>query len=635
MKRRIALLLVLVLALSFVLASCGKCETHTDADIDEVCDVCGEAVPFTPTYLGFEGYYNTAYESDEKAALATVAKVDGLTGLSYSYSKSNGNLAVFEDTSAEAGEKKLAILNLDTGAVVYSLTQEKTEGEDAVKSEKTASVVSCGGNYFIRETYRSWNNPYYTKYEYTLYTALGVEIDSVVDSYNAPKDLKGDFMSFNGKIYLVEDDVATKKFDSDFIEIPDYDVKTDKFYYDVDGDTAYIFDQNFALVDVYETPYNADNSDVYVLADGNLFVQNRYILPEDAADFDYKVDAYNELGEAYTYKYNIETLIYNVETKATVEYNVNYVIGDGLINKLNEQFNEMFVADKLDNVAVIYEIVDGEIDYNEEKTVNIRTSDLKILGYLAQEIPEQSSIAMLFDDNRFIVRDKYGKSYLINEKAEVLGEVTDAYVAGDYANGYEVDAPESTFVTGKVVSDNYSSYFMPIKIYDSSLNLVYDEATMAKYDNYRGIVFTYMYQVKNAETDLYETKTEYYYMNASYKMTKLDITAAEASTIISGQNYFAYLDTVVENEGTENQKTVKSWVVCNNEGTEIYKLNIAATETGAVDAETGKVTTSSVVTGISSLDNGSIVINVTTTVKTEKTGADTKYEYVYDRYLAK
>ena len=212
MKKRIALLLVLVLALTFVLASCGtkECEVHTDADINEICDVCEAAVPFTPTYLGFEGYYNTAYESEEKAALTAAAKVAELEGLTYYSEYSNGNLAYFANTSAKAGDKKLAILNLDTGAVVYSLTQEKTEGETVDKFVTSASVVSCGDSYFIKETYRNWNNPYYTKYEYTLYTALGVEIDSVVDDYNSPTALNGDFMSFNGKMYLVEDDVATK-----------------------------------------------------------------------------------------------------------------------------------------------------------------------------------------------------------------------------------------------------------------------------------------------------------------------------------------------------------------------------------------------------------------------------------------
>ena len=613
MKRRIALLLVLVLALSFVLASCGKCETHVDADINEVCDVCGEAVPFTPTYLGFEGYYNTAYESDEKAALAVAAKVDALAGLAYS--NGQGNLAIFENPLAEAGKTKLAVLNLDTGAVVYSLTQEKTEGENAVDSRTTATIVPCGGNYFIMETYDSNSNPYYDKQEYTLYTALGVEIASVFDTYESPNYVAKDFFSFGGVVYSIEDDVVTKKFDKDFIRIPQYDAKTDKFYYDVDGDTAYIFDQNFALVDVYETPYNADNSDVYVLADGNLFVQNRYILPEDAADFDYKVDAYNELGEAYTYKYNIETLVYNVETKATVEYNVNYVIGDGLINKLNEQFNEIFVADKLDNVAVIYEIVDGEIDYNEEKTVNIRTSDLKILGYLAQEIPEQDSIAMLFDDNRFIVRDKYGKSYLINEKAEVLGEVTNA------SRGEK----ECTFVDGT-------------KVYDSSLNLIVDKASYgAKYTRYNGsMVYTYKYQVYVIEDERYETRTEYYYKNADQKMVKIELDEYDTiSSSLCGNSYYTYTDVVVENKGTENEKRSSFTVVVNNEGTEVYRLDRKTNVTGAVDQETGKVTTSSYVADIDTLPNGSIVIYVVTTVETEKTGSDFKIETLYDCYLAK
>ena len=608
MKKRIALLLVLVLALTFVLASCGKCKEHVDADIDEICDVCGEAVPFTPTYLGFEGYYNTAYESDEKAALATAAKIDALSEMSYV--SGQGNLAIFRNVNAEEGEKKLAILNLDTGAVVYSLNQEKTEGEDAGKYLTTAEIVSCGESYFIRETYKNSNNPYYTKYEYTLYTALGVEIASVLDSSVYPQYVAKDFFSFNGAVYFIEDDVVTKKFDNDFIQIPYYDAKTDKYYYDVQGYTAYIFDQNFKLVDTYKAPYNAENSSIYVLADGNLLIQNQYILPEDAAEFDYKVVAYNEIDEAYTYKYDIETLIYNVETKETVEYNVNYVFY-GLMNKLNEEFNEVFVADKLDNVAAVYEIVNGEIDFNAYKTANIRTSDLKILGYLAEEIPEQSGIAQLIDDNRFVVRDRSGKQYIIDEKATVLGEVTRA----------QSGEKEGTFVSGT-------------KVYDSSLNLIVDKASYAKYHYYSGIVYTYKYQIKNAETDRYETKTEYYYKNADGKMVKIDLDEKD-SIRTSGSNYFAYTDVVVENKGTENEKTTRFTVVVNDEGTEIFRLSLATTSTGEEGSETGKVNTSSYVSNIETLNNGSIVIYVNTTVETVKTGAPVEFEYKYDCYLAK
>ena len=100
MKKRIALLLVLVLALTLVLASCDKkCETCTDADIDEVCDVCGAEVPYTPTYLGFEGIYNTDFESDEKVALSAAVKVAELKNLTYLSDYSEGNLAYYANST--------------------------------------------------------------------------------------------------------------------------------------------------------------------------------------------------------------------------------------------------------------------------------------------------------------------------------------------------------------------------------------------------------------------------------------------------------------------------------------------------------------------------------------------------------
>ena len=71
MKKRISLLLVFVLAFTFVLASCGdsECTEHTDADNNLICDDCEATIESTePTYLGFV-YYNTDYKPDHIAFL--------------------------------------------------------------------------------------------------------------------------------------------------------------------------------------------------------------------------------------------------------------------------------------------------------------------------------------------------------------------------------------------------------------------------------------------------------------------------------------------------------------------------------------------------------------------------------------
>lgn len=632
MKRSIALLLVLVLALSFVLVSCGTktCDTHVDDNIDEICDVCEAAVPFTPTYLGFKDIYNTVYESDEKEALIAAVKVDKLNGMKYSSKKSAGNLAVFENDEAKAGSLKLAVLNTDTGAVVLELFMEKYEGTDPYTSRKSAEVITCGSNYFIKLTYDSWNNPYsgtlnvvdnkYHTYEYTYYTDAGNVIGTTKSSSEVPSYYYDNFITFAGNYYLIENGEATKKFENDLVDIPYYDVKSDKYYYDFNTQmmgvsSVNIYDQNFKLLEVYKAPFDAQTAMCYILADGSILTQSIFVLPEDAVDYDVYQIGTNQLGEAYTLKYDIKTTVYNVETKETVEHNVNYVIVDEYFtNKLDESFADKFVSDKIENVTVIVEIVDGKLDNDKSVYANIRTSDLRVLGYLGQEIPEQNGLATLFDDNRFIVKDKANRAYLIDENAKILGEVTNAQY-----NNPLVD--ECKFMRGT-------------RYYDSDLKLIVDTVDNAKYSRYylnsgylTGI-YTYSYRIFNVEENGYVKSTDYYYRNSDLQMVDLKLTLAEANTLMSDTGCYAYLNAVVQNPGTENATTKRTWVVYNDEGTKIFELDPAAVET--TDAETSKkITSTEKITGVETLQNGSVVIYVTKTIKTEGVTEDKYENYCY------
>lgn len=607
MKKRIALLLVLVLALTFVLASCDKtCEKCTDANIDEVCDVCGAAVPYTPTYLGFEGYYNTAYKAQDKTKLAAAVKVAGLEDLAYS--SGEGNLAYFSNPAAEAGDVKVAILNIDTGAVVKSLNQEKTGGEKPDKFSRTLTLQTYGEYTYILETYRSWSNQYKTSYTYTLYTALGAKVaESSTRSEVVPTVVNEDFILIGGALYSAKDDVVTKVMDKLFVDIPYYDYKTDKFYYEevegYDGIYINVYDTSFKLVKQVVGPYDASNTNMFVLSDGNILIQS--VFP--VIDGDYDIEFISEgMNGAVQYKYDLVTTVYNVETGETKEFNVNYMV-NYLENKLDEDFVETFVADKIDNFANIVEIVDKKIDENKSVYASIRTSDLRLIGYLAQEVPEQVGYATLVAENRFIVEDKAGKSYLINEKGELIGEVTDVYPNG----------PESMFLDATGT-----------KLYDADLKLVFDSNTMNKYnrDNYTGLLLK--------EWDVYDEydnptkKTEYYYLSSDYKLVKLDLTISEYYSFDSTGLAFTYNDKVIENEGTEYQVIKNYGVVYGLDGTELFKISIDPVETTADNVTT---TTTKDIAGIQSLNDGSVIIYVETTVVT--TGSETVV--TVECYLAK
>jgi hypothetical protein len=229
--KKIALFIILVLSLSLMLVSCG-CAEHVDANYDEICDECGEATPIVAKYLGFEGIYNTKYDDSYKTApLKTVTKIDEIADMHYE--ESEANLVAFADFLPEEGENKFVVINTDTGKVVYSLKQEKTSGDDADKVIKTATLESIGEYAVIVEEATDYTDEYSLTYTTTIYSALGAKIDSKSVKMRASyvNELEDNMFSFYGKIYTIENDVATFKCDLGFKDIPAYTYATDKYYY--------------------------------------------------------------------------------------------------------------------------------------------------------------------------------------------------------------------------------------------------------------------------------------------------------------------------------------------------------------------------------------------------------------------
>ena len=628
MKKRIALLLVLVLALSFVLASCGtkECETHTDADIDEVCDVCGAAVPFTPTYLGFEGYYNTACDMSDvdDPAYTTVAETAFVEDYTHAESRGN-NLVFFYNTNAEAGEKKLVVVNTDTMSVVYSLNKERTVAEGDLKADtytKSASAsYAVDGDYVIVENTLDTSNEYSYNYITTIYTALGQQIASKSSKtgYASVSSLNNGLFAFDGKAYSMKDDVATYKFDLGLSYIPSCSVSTAKYNYDFAWEESMmseimyaviIYDANYKYVATYEKPADIDSMRAFVLSDGNILIQLTDELASDATEYDY-------IAEGYTYgymsgvgmtvelvkdvKYSLTTLVYNVETKTATEVDFNYVI-DGLYSEAtDEDFTDTFVAGKLDNFVEYYEIVDKAIDTNNVVYANLRSSDLKVLGFLGQEIPDQYGLADLVANNRFVVEDKSGKTYLLNEKGEVIGDITGVDI---YEDGRVWD---KAFI------------YKDGKYYDENLQVVLDRSTI-DYKSYSYSFYRDTYKVITDGGE--EVRTKYYaFYNAAF--VELAYNPQEDVYRNCGEDFFAYTD-IVKVEGAANESY---HVVLNAAGAEIQRVKLGSTTVKNADNVDVVTTVGAYTTEV----NGVVYTKVTTTTSVGGAAPTSTYNY----YIAK
>ncbi|MBQ3016000.1 MAG: hypothetical protein IJD79_04390 [Clostridia bacterium] len=552
MKRKIALLLVLVLSLSVVLTACDKkCKSHVDADLNEACDNCGEYVEYTPTYMGFEGIFNGTFEAeDEDDDKVVYGKADHVSELNdMDVSGMSGNLIVFKNDNAEAGKDKAIVLNTETGDIVLTL---KEEDDDATVTKSLTlypnDYYSSSNVYFIRVTETDTTDKNSTVYKQTLYTALGEEITSKTSKASAYVDVnfvtyteEGYLYEIEGKIYEIVDDVATYKFDKGFKTIPtNLYYHTDKNYYhsNSSGDEVFVYDLQYNLVAYYSLPAGCESySDLCILGDGNVLIQYVKELPWDAAEYD--------LYEDET-KYSLTTVIFNIADGTTKEIEFNYIVGYIVNAAISpETFEDYIVSDKIENIAFAYPIVDKTLDENNEKIINLR-NDMFILGYLGNEIANQEGVPELLGNNRFVVSNKAGQSFLINEKGEVIGEVT----AADYDEDLELIEMDG-------------------KYYDLDLKLVKDMNEI-EYDYYGSGSDYEIYRDINVEGEGEDEKTvtTYYILNG-ITMTKLDLPE-DVYNININSYYFSYNYTV---EATSEDEDDKHYTVyCNSNGEKIHTI---------------------------------------------------------------
>ncbi len=554
MKKRIALLLAIALMLSCVtvLISCNeKCSEHIDDDINEICDVCGETVPYTPEYLGFAGYYNTTYENETSVeALSNVKELYAITDFQNVSTGTYGNIFYIRNNNAQEGAKKFIAVNLDTESEVYHLNREA----DLAATKSTAELTSIQGYTIIvveTETVLDDYNKTYTK---SFYTALGVMITSVKRpknfSYSDVISEIGDgYMEIDGKIYKIEDDVASYKFDKGLTDIPDFDMITDKYVYDYYYDSVRIYDTNFEYLTSFDLPVyfdeDVDECSSYILANGNLIIQISDMLPGDASEYDFMLPAVNTDSGEYV-KYDLRTIIFDIGTKSANEIDFNYVIND-IENPLSyDDFEKDFIAKKVENVAYLYGIVDKYIDYNNEIYASLRSSDLRIIGFLGQEIPDQDGLAYLVDTNRFMVRNKAGNRYLLNEKGAVLGRV-DQYIS-------QVDEVR-LFVDGN-------------KYYDTDLNLVTDkdanDYTLYDFNIYRDII-------SRDQATLQYIYDYYLFYNGVYTKLAANPLPKSYYKISSSGKYLAY-------EYTDEITSKSYTVIMNEKGEKIFTIEDTAKE---------------------------------------------------------
>lgn len=365
------------------------------------------------------------YEEESSKPYVSGAEVTNLNDASYSNSR--GNLVLFTKYATDGRE--YFVYNLDTHQIIWS--QSESSHLSLSVSFYSAYVDYHSVAFFtVHETVTEAESECTT----TLYSADGSKISSVDSSYS-PTCVE-DLIYFDGKMYRVYGNgKISSAFDySPLARIPSINSKHKDIYYQLNDDMIQTYDSKLKPLAKYRIP-ECSNCEFVLLGDGNVLVQ--YIYEADPMSNDYTVIIEGE-------KYDVITKIINAKNGNEKTVKCNYIIRYANINYDYAGID----SEKTPVIGGVYVIEDRRIA--EEKVVTIDNSGkASALGSLDND---RITSLSFFAKNRWIIDTESGSKYLVDQKCEIIGEVTKA--------------------------DRYGEFFVSDgKIYDADLKEVYDLAS--------------------------------------------------------------------------------------------------------------------------------------------------------------
>lgn len=213
------------------------------------------------------------------------------------------------------------------------------------------------------------------------------------------------------------------------------------------GNNGYKYSYDYGLMQIFDTitgkilaQYDIGTPDVYaILEDGTIFVQNRILVEDDGADYDYA-----DIDD-YTYrltKYNLETYLINAETGEKTELDFDYIVESiSAISGFREVEDvlamvtpyEVVYKDTVINFAAASKIVDKQLSdsvqifFDNSLNINYESSgedfaNKPLLGVGGTVLSNGSILYSTIEGYKIIV-GKDGKETLLPDSAEVFDPV--------------------------------------------------------------------------------------------------------------------------------------------------------------------------------------------------------------------
>lgn len=377
--------------------------------------------------------------------------------------------------------------------------QETNENEDEGEGDNANTNA---------QWFSEFNDAYYFKNGTLFLDEAKVDED---DEFYAPvfNDKRGDIIYYtvHDVMYAYDFDTCAKLGEgarSTFVKRPEFDYETDALGIVKNGNKFFVYDLTkwIECVYSYEAPANAET---FILANGNVLVQQSVILPDSAVNYDYvKTETDYGTGITYSYKCDLVHTVVDVAAKTAANLELGYYVNE--VIKIDEGDADEIAAG-VKNALIVNTILHKNLD----KQLTLACDDaLGIIADVEAVNPKFVSDIELVANNVFLGTVVYGEgSYvrkLYNEKGEEIATLP---------HGAEL-------LDNCILNDG--------KFYDFTMKLIFDpEAAEKDEDDYSVLRMfdSYLLLMKGADT---------YYWNATLAAPVMIVDATNVEMVPSEED---------------------------------------------------------------------------------------------------
>lgn len=394
MKKRVFSFVALLLCTVLLLGSCGE---------DAV-----ESPTFDSIFTGSNYEGAGAFAQKEQITALDDAEVEEVFGDLVYFYRENGTIVTH------------TLYNLETGKALLSLVDtEKITNEISFVALAYLYDVTSDALFLVKSVDTS------AGVETTkLYDASGSMIASAKGDVDVEEQI-ADLLLFDGVYYRVDlDGKLTKLFEKAPLAnaLPDFKIWNDSYYYVGSSGGVQLYSRE-TLKPVKIIPFSGrytDESNWFVLKNGNILFQGSYRVPDDAKEFDLLKDEK---------KFALDTFIFDVKTGEATEVEFDYYIESAVTQSLPSleimvKLGYMPTMAEIDNIFCVHPIVEQHVeDTGYAEKWYLVNNDCEITGTLSEYLSQGSSgLPTPAANGHFFLSDIMGNEYLLNAKGEVVGE---------------------------------------------------------------------------------------------------------------------------------------------------------------------------------------------------------------------